>query len=76
MPRKEEFRKNIVLNYMKNNSGVRYSVKKLHKEVVEIPEMNNIAYSTLLKWVDVWVLLDVLKIEEYGNAKVIWWENE
>ena len=58
-------KKEIVLDFFKKNPNIRLSISQLNKE------LGNISYPTTLKWVLVLTAEKILKLEDFGNLKII-----
>ena len=61
--------KEIILEFIRKNREKKYNAKALSKEI-------NISYPTVLKWIDVLYAEKKIKIEDYGNLKLIYFLEE
>ena len=59
--------KEKIFNFLLNNKGQRFSVKQIQEQL-------GISYSTCLKWVEVLIAEGHVKVEDYGNIKLVWCE--
>lgn len=59
--------KERILEFLKKNSGKKFNVSEIAREL-------NINYTTALKWVEVLIAENSLKVIDLGNAKVVWYE--
>lgn len=59
--------KGNILNFLKNHPNKRFSVTQLQENV-------DTSYSTCLKWVEVLIAEEAIKVEDYGNVKQVWCE--
>jgi Mn-dependent DtxR family transcriptional regulator len=58
--------KNKILNFLKSHKQ-KFSITQISKEL-------GISYSTTLKWVEVLIVEGSIKVEDWGNLKLIWYE--
>lgn len=61
-----------ILRYLQQHKGDKFKVSEIYKK---LKETRKISYGTVLKWVDVLVAEKQLNIEDWGNVKIVWFDN-
>jgi hypothetical protein len=72
----EETTKEMVLRFIKENTT---PLKKISsKELARQMNINgdSISYQTLLKYVDILIAEDVIKTDDYGVLKLVWFDGK
>lgn len=67
--------KHLIVGFLKENRGKKYSVHKLYKELNKKYSKIDIKYMTVLRNIDVLIATDKeLKHERYEFARIVWYE--
>lgn len=59
--------KEKILNFLKQNEGRKFTVLELSRQI-------EISYPTVLKYIDVLIAEGSIKVIDFRNAKVVWYE--
>lgn len=59
--------KDRILKFLEDKRGQKFNIRTISKEL-------GISYVTCLKWVEVLIAENKIRVEDYGNVKLVWVE--